>query len=124
MKATETVRVYRCGAGEGATLKRGHGSQPERIHAHVEHSIAFVHRGATRATVGSTSIDLGEGQFIVIPPGVPHLCAPEHPAGFLYSVVYGTSAISAWRPAHRRPRLQPNSTACASLRGAGTTRRS
>lgn len=50
---------------------------PSSLHDHSEtHSWAFVMKGKVRIRVGTEERDLGPGQAVHIPPGVPHNTTP------------------------------------------------
>ena len=89
------ARIQRNEALGEAILKHGRGSHAERLHAHAEHSVAFVRRGHTRVRVGSAQVLIPAGSYIFIPAGTPHLCTPAEPSRFAYHVIYAHEAIAA-----------------------------
>lgn len=60
--------------GENMTIARFEirkgGGVPE--HSHVNEQIATVHSGSVSFTVAGESVILGTGEFVSIPPHVPH----------------------------------------------------
>lgn len=81
--------VFSCVPGiPGAFLKSGTGARAERMHAHRERSIGFVREGSTKIRVAGQTLALRKGECVYVPPGVPHLCSPDDPDNFAYTVLY------------------------------------
>ena len=68
--------------------KLGEGEHARRVHAHSEWSVGIVRSGSTSVRVGTESARLERGGFLAVPPGTPHLCAPDPYSGFSYSTLY------------------------------------
>jgi AraC-like DNA-binding protein len=60
---------------------------PRREHAHEEHSVAFVWRGAARAGIEGAPMLVRAGQAILIAAGAPHECAPLAPEDWGYTLL-------------------------------------
>lgn len=81
--------VFSCVPGiPGAFLKSGTGARAERMHAHRERSIGFVREGSTKIRVAGQTLALRKGECVYVPPGIPHLCSPDDPDNFAYTVLY------------------------------------
>ena len=81
--------VFSCVPGiPGAFLKTGTGARAERMHAHRERSIGFVREGSTQIRVAGQTLTLRKGECVYVPPGIPHLCSPDEPERFAYTVLY------------------------------------
>ncbi len=72
----------------GIELKFGRGAYATRVHAHNSWSISLVHSGATRTTIGRRDFRLTAGEFMAVPPGIPHLCLPESADTFTFYALY------------------------------------
>jgi len=46
--------------------------QGTRLHRHDVEEVIIVHAGRATFTVGEITIEVGPGEVVIIPPGVPH----------------------------------------------------
>lgn len=72
----------------GIELKFGRGAYATRVHAHKRWSISLVYSGVTHTSIGRRSFRLTAGEFMAIPPGIPHLCLPESADTFTFYALY------------------------------------
>ena len=58
----------------GLTLVLGEtpAGQGTRLHRHDVEEVIVVHAGRATFTVGEITIEVGPGEVVIIPPGVPH----------------------------------------------------
>ena len=59
-----------------------------RPHSHERLSIGFVESGSSRIRCRHLAFDLDCNDMILIPPGVIHLCEPQHPEQFLFRMLF------------------------------------
>lgn len=64
------------------------GRYATRKHAHAEISIGAVIQGNTEVWIAKQGFHLSPGQFILIPPEVPHLCQPDPHQPFEFWMLY------------------------------------
>lgn len=69
-------------------IKFGDDSRAERVHAHMQWSLAYVRQGRTRVTIGGTTHELEQSTYLSVPPGIPHLCVPDGSEPFRFAVIY------------------------------------
>jgi AraC-like DNA-binding protein len=58
-----------------------------KLHFHPERSIVLVHRGTSRARLGSTWYAVAEGDLVVIPAFLPHVCNPDRKGHWSYDLI-------------------------------------
>lgn len=59
-----------------------------RSHSHNELQIGFVEKGSSKITCKTLAFDMQPDQTILIPPGVVHLCQPDEPGRFKFTILY------------------------------------
>ncbi len=82
------TQVYRHPNDPRIEFKYGSSHCATRFHAHQDFSLAFVIAGTTTADLGQQHVQLAQGHFMAIPPGVPHLCNPDRASAFQFGVLY------------------------------------
>ena len=80
--------IYRNSKYRDIIYKDGRQQHANKIHLHKEWSISYVVSGSTNVKVGRENYMLKAGEFIVIPPNIPHLCSPGKSEDFYFGVLY------------------------------------
>ena len=82
-----------------------------RTHSHEELTLGFVEKGGSTITCNALEFKIKEGQSILIPPGMIHLCRPDDLNRYRFTMLYidpcwFESAFNI-EPAKIRPRIRP-----------------
>jgi mannose-6-phosphate isomerase-like protein (cupin superfamily) len=81
-----------------STLRDGTPGAPPHFHAHAD-ELFFVLEGRLRVLLGEEILTLGAGDFLLVPPYMPHAFAPEpgHDADILCVFTPGTPRADYFR---------------------------
>lgn len=82
-----------------------------RTHSHEELTLGFVEKGGSTITCNALEFKIKEGQSILIPPGMIHLCRPDDPNRYRFTMLYidprWFEAAFKIEPAGIKPRIRP-----------------
>ncbi len=87
-----------------------------RLHFHPEWSVALVHRGTSRARIGSAWYEVAAGDIVRIPPFLPHVCNPDRKGHWSYDLLLVEDGGAAAVPASRPSEAVVVARACAECR--------
>ncbi len=87
-----------------------------RLHFHPEWSVALVHRGTSRARIGSAWYEVSAGDIVRIPPFLPHVCNPDRKGHWSYDLLLVEDGEAAAAPASRPSEAAVVARACADCR--------
>jgi AraC-like DNA-binding protein/mannose-6-phosphate isomerase-like protein (cupin superfamily) len=82
-----------------------------RTHSHEELTLGFVEKGGSTITCNALEFKIKEGQSILIPPGMIHLCRPDDLNRYRFTMLYMDprwfETAFKIEPAKIRPRIRP-----------------
>lgn len=69
-------------------IKEGADNYSVRQHSHEELQIGFVEKGSSVITCRNLAFEMKAEQAILIPPDIIHLCEPDDPVKFKFTIMY------------------------------------